>query len=182
MGHKLIFLDVDGVLNHHSFFSTYHGDEHDPNGRYPVDPAHVQRINDLRAACGAEIVLSSSWRYDSIAIQRLKKLFPIMSITPNIPYSENKNKCRGDEIALWLEQKDLLVVDSFVIIDDDADMLKWQMPFFVHTSMQTGLTDEHCKKALQILTLPVHTSHSFLLNRKLKQSLTQPVFEEGKWK
>jgi hypothetical protein len=50
----LLFLDVDGVLNSHDaneyHFNTIHRDK-------------IERLNRIVKATGAEIVISSAWRY-----------------------------------------------------------------------------------------------------------------------
>src|ERR1700709_1279552 len=62
---KVIFLDIDGVLN-----ST-----HTANPRsfpYIVDPELVTRLKDVLAKTGAEVVLSSTWRYDPVGVLAAK--------------------------------------------------------------------------------------------------------------
>ena len=57
---KVIFLDIDGVLNCKST----------PNPRkfpYIVDPALLARFKGLLDRTGAEVVLLSTWRHDPAA-------------------------------------------------------------------------------------------------------------------
>jgi histidinol phosphatase-like enzyme len=52
---KVIFLDIDGVLNC----------KHTPNPRnfqFIVDPVLLNRFNNLLKLSGAQVVLSSNWR------------------------------------------------------------------------------------------------------------------------
>ncbi|MGC2316150.1 MAG: HAD domain-containing protein, partial [Bradyrhizobium sp.] len=58
---KVIFLDIDGVLNC----------EKTPNPRkfpYIVDAALLARLRQLLERTGASVVLSSTWRYDPAGI------------------------------------------------------------------------------------------------------------------
>jgi hypothetical protein len=56
---------------------------------------------------------------------------------------------RGSEIAEWLSRHP--EVDRYAIVDDDSDMLPEQVPFFVQTSFETGMTDEHAAKLIEVL-------------------------------
>lgn len=51
---KVLFLDIDGVLNAH--------DPH-PNGYCGLHPDKVARLDRIVAATGCRIVLASAWRY-----------------------------------------------------------------------------------------------------------------------
>src|SRR5262249_43618 len=55
----IIFLDVDGVLNHRGVFRP-------GNGPDPLCPKAVRRLIDLVAVAGARIVVSSTWRLGGI--------------------------------------------------------------------------------------------------------------------
>jgi HAD domain in Swiss Army Knife RNA repair proteins len=64
---KIIFLDIDGVLNCKGT----------PNPRkfpYIVDPKLLNRLQRLLERTGAEVVLSSTWRYDPAGLFSAKKL------------------------------------------------------------------------------------------------------------
>ena len=62
---KVIFLDIDGVLNDE-------GEERE-KGVY-IDETRVQRLASIVEQTGAEIVLSSSWRR-AIIIRAMRKRF-----------------------------------------------------------------------------------------------------------
>jgi hypothetical protein len=57
-------------------------------------------------------------------------------------------KVRGDEIQEWLDMH--AAVDSFVILDDDADMAHWTSRL-VKTNYDVGLTDDDVEKAVKML-------------------------------
>lgn len=55
---KIIFLDIDGVMNSRQFYLSFEEGEMIP----PVDPICVKNLRMLVERTGAGIVLSSSWR------------------------------------------------------------------------------------------------------------------------
>ena len=148
---RIIFLDIDGVLNVYpqgrdKYGSTFHTHFED-------------NLHELIEKTGAEIVISSTWRYSGLKVMqnmwRDRGLAgKVIDITCRVPEG-----VRGDEIEDWLQNNQ---VDSYVIIDDDDDMLPEQMPFFVKTSENHdhidkvdfgyGLTKECTAKAISILT------------------------------
>lgn len=111
---KIIFLDIDGVLNSDDFFegtanSDLQGIERE------IDVEKIKLLKKAIDETGAKIVLSSSWRYMK-KVQDLKELLSQygISITGSTSFIEGK---RGLEINQWLiEHPD--VVD-FVILDDE---------------------------------------------------------------
>ena len=60
---------------------------------------------------------------------------------------------RGTEIQMWLEkyEQDHEPVESYVILDDDEDMLQDQLENFIHCNFVHGLTSHDCYKAIEIL-------------------------------
>jgi hypothetical protein len=125
--HKVIFLDIDGVLNC----------KRTPNPRklpYVVDPALLARFKRLVERSGADVVLSSTWRYDPAGLFSAKHWgIPFADVIPDMP-----KRPRRDEILAWLEQHP--DVDRFVVIDDDDDELD-ELPLF-QPSHRIGLTEK----------------------------------------
>lgn len=141
---KVIFLDIDGVMNNESCFTTQRMD--------PIDPNAIKLLNRLVMDTDACIVISSSWRighplhYLQIIFERAGFEFPerIIGATMEII---GHDKTRGQEIAMWLEQ---VPVDSFVIFDDDDDMEPVQ-DHLIQTTFEQGLLQEHIDKAKEML-------------------------------
>ena len=144
---KLIFLDIDGVLNTIDSLSE----------QIEIVPELVRRVNKLCELTGAKIVISSTWRL--IYRTRMIKLIlekaglrsgTIVGRTPN--YAVNK---RGSEIQSFLDNLTILEgrqVDAYVIIDDDNDFDDNQKSeHFVQTNELFGFTEEKLKLALEIL-------------------------------
>ena len=65
---KIVFLDIDGVLNHEKFYKDFHFNkiikaQHRKNN---IDPRSAKLVVDLCKQTGAKIVISSSWRFDGL--------------------------------------------------------------------------------------------------------------------
>ena len=136
---KIIFLDIDGVLN--VYGSPYCG-VRDEFG----DCFHKTFEDNLRYVIeqtGAEIVISSTWRMAGLSeMQKMWEMrdLPgkVIDITPDCVQlidegiSDFYDKVeRGNEIQYWLDHNK---VDNYVIFDDDNDMLSHQRDNFVRTA------------------------------------------------
>ena len=154
---KVIFLDVDGVLNSEHSHSI---DKNDNWMENEVSDNHIQWLKKIVDETGAKIVLSSSWRHyhpkatgsNTITDPLFKVLdrklreagLEIIDITPDL-----RGKMRGLEIDAWLNSN--AEVDKYVIIDDDIDFTDLQKPYFVNTTFKYGLTEVLAIKAINIL-------------------------------
>lgn len=120
---KVIFLDIDGVLNSNDWYVKTRGIGGYNGG--DVDPKCIELINDLIDATGAKIIMSSSWRSDyenSCEYLYDNGLYcdAIIGKTPHFCYTCQNDDirstlCRGNEIQYVLESKD---ITSYVIFDD----------------------------------------------------------------
>ena len=151
---KVIFLDIDGVLNSEEFLRSIPTDKlvlvpfDEANfSDNQIDKSKVKLINQIIEETNAEIVISSFWRL-GYSLQGLKDIFnhaglkgQIIDVTPSIPTED-----RNVEIKLWLAHNK---VNKFVVIDDDLNAEI--QGHFVKTSFQEGLIKEHVDKALEIL-------------------------------
>lgn len=157
---KIIFLDMDGVLNSIEAMIKRH-EAKGPAALYWTDPILVERVNKLIEDTGAYVVVSSTWRKlrsEEEMNELLKKQgveCSMLGCTPNhVPRSDgNGHGYRGDEIKAWLKEneKGLNVrVDSFIILDDDSDMDPF-MDRLVQTKGRVGLQDADCDKARSML-------------------------------
>jgi hypothetical protein len=155
---KIIFLDVDGVLNSGAFFRNQTVTSK-LCGTFPecdIDKECVQRVQTIVKETGAEVVISSTWRHNYYDF-----LLGFLG-SYNIPViGKTKKGCvdclRGNVILAWLqEHQDIVEVPYFkyknyVILDDNSDMLLWQLDNFIQTSAEIGLSDENVEKAVTIL-------------------------------
>lgn len=169
---KVLFLDIDGVLN--SFdnqFALEFNWKCDTNYKSRAELKSKSRdeygtlfdercVNWLRyiiKKTDCKIVISSTWRLSGIeALKKMwsKRMLPgeIIGITPIETPIEiyqkyyNDMAVRGFEIQTWLDSNK---VDSYCIVDDEADMLPGQK--FVKTSGRIGLNYETAKSIVHIL-------------------------------
>lgn len=142
---KIIFLDIDGVLNNHKSYGT---------GK--ADMWCVAALNDITDRTGAAIVVSSTWRMGGLLSCRDKLAewgvtAPVIDRTPireTLHGDLTLADPRGFEIAEWWCQH--AEIESFVILDDDSDMahLKDRL---VQTDRTVGLTMRDAKRAIALL-------------------------------
>jgi len=127
---KVIFLDIDGVLN---CAKT-------PNPRklpYVVDPKLLRRFERLVERTKAKVVLASTWRYDPAGIFSARHWsIRFIDVIPDMP-----GRPRRDEILAWLKHHPR--VKRFAVIDDEDDELD-ELPLF-QPSAAIGLTAEIAK-------------------------------------
>lgn len=154
---KVIFLDIDGVLN--SRYSKTHA----PSGCHGLESSKLKKIYQIISATGAKVVLSSTWKSEinknikyvtadgKYMLNKFKYegKFILFDKTPDAETSLH----RGKEISAWLY--DHQTVEKFVIIDDTEFN---DMGYFgllnnlVLTDGDIGITDEDVDKAIKILS------------------------------
>lgn len=153
---KIIFLDIDGVLNS----DMYEANRTDKLNDNSIDPSRVKLLADLVKATDAKIVLTSTWRVDWNKIPLLCGDFgkylnqclamydlAIFDKTPLISYLGDRRK----EILTWLahHRKE---VESFVILDDmNYGWDKLNSRVVITNPQGYGLEEEHVQKALELL-------------------------------
>lgn len=150
---KVIFLDIDGVLNS-SFWNNTHQCEISDGTL--IDSEKIKLLGGLVRRTGAAIVLHSGWKYwfDSkleplrTESKRLKTLLlqeglTIYSVTPDHATEEIKRDkkfslIKAEEILAWLDAHK--EIEQWVVIDDldlhNTEVAKHQL----RTNPQTGLT------------------------------------------
>jgi len=162
---KVIFLDIDGVLNDEEFYilradenSQYHNYYDKPYPLSEFDPRCVERINKIVKETGAKIVLSSSWRSDDTPkLLNIFKQVDLTLFTYKTPYiydfdpltQKIRDVKRGEEIQKFLDEHPY--IDKYVIIDDDSDMLPHQMDNFIKCNAYYGISDNDTEKAIKLL-------------------------------
>jgi hypothetical protein len=163
---KIIFLDIDGVLASLDYIriTSLLNEENPDEYGYAFDPRCVKNLEYiLKEVPRVKIVISSSWKtmgLDKLRDMWKKRNLPgkIMDITSDcsrLIRGFTFNPCRGMEIEEWLHRhyrkqhrwKDF----SYVIIDDDHDILSYQSTRFVHTNGEIGLTVKKSEEAIDIL-------------------------------
>jgi hypothetical protein len=174
---KVIFLDIDGVMNCQEEMLAML--KQNPKNRSDVSlpsPTKCKLLKQLVEETGAEIVLSSSWRLSLNAIQNIIDTFRPYGLRldgftqecvsqikfKGTKYENIKPKHthkgwegyyiedRGAEIAYWLLRHP--EVTNFVILDDESsDIIEWLPDNLVKTDLLNGLTEEKVLECIKIL-------------------------------
>jgi hypothetical protein len=120
---KIIFLDIDGVLNHEIWYrkrmeikqGTDSKDWSDQYPFYEFDPDSVKLLNLIIEKTGAKVVVSSSWRHGRTVgqlqeiLDRVGFVGEVIDTTPSLNARIGKDPAgytvpRGCEIDWWLEK------------------------------------------------------------------------------
>lgn len=152
---KLIFLDIDGVLNSGRWLAseTYQRmrDDEPVSDRWEdmLDPDAVRMLNQIVEHTGGSIVVSSSWRY-ALDFDQLVQVLRAGGVRGGIIGSTPGGEgIRGREIEDWLDLSHL-PYEAFVILDDDSDMEPFQ-DRLIRTTFADGLQQEHVELAVEML-------------------------------
>lgn len=151
---KVIFLDVDGVINSGNNQQHVHKVRRNCNNMY-FDTVCMENLQRLVKSTGAELVLSSTWRlpdertYSMQHMANLKRRLAAygLSLSGETP---SGHFYRHDEINAWLEAHP--EVTGYVILDDVNDgFVEENYRRLVLTDEIVGLTAEDVEKAIKIL-------------------------------
>ena len=147
---RLIFLDIDGVLNCQIFYDKRIGNSYIDRH---ICRERVSWLNDLCKETGAKIVISSTWRLGRSQqemqdiLKEMGGTFEVVGCTPNL---RHEACVRGNEILQYIKEHEELGpyydYHDYVIIDDDSDMLLQQAHNFFQTDTYSGLTPNICYK------------------------------------
>jgi hypothetical protein len=149
---KIVFLDIDGVLNSDAFADyMLMEDNVDIFNEDMLDERAILQLKKIVESAKAEIVLSSSWRWyketrDKVHYQLRQKGIDFVDTTP---LEINTTLSRGVEIKTWLDEHP--EVEGFVILDDDDLRIEELLPYHVKTTFKYGLTREKAAEAIKIL-------------------------------
>lgn len=138
---KVLFLDVDGVLNMHN-----------SGGPKTLNKNRLRLLERIVTTTGCNIVVSSSWRREPYYLLRLERYlgYRKISIYSTTRDLSHHGLLRGDEIKDWLDTHP--DVRQYAIVDDNDNMLDSQKPYFVQTHSDIGLTNDITNRIIQILS------------------------------
>ena len=172
---KIIFLDIDGVLATSEYLK---------DGLWALNPEKQKLLGKLLINTNAKIVLSSSWRLATLdqTKEHMKAegflfVFALIGVTIRAyQYLERGTGVhlsipRGVEIKQWIDtnihsdngknwdRKKLGVDFTYVILDDESDMLLEHKNNFIKINGEIGLTDDNVDMAIKILNSELTTTH-----------------------
>ena len=155
---KVIFLDVDGVLNSVQHYQARPhvtpamscDDRKDRN----IDKLAIQRLNRIVLATNAVVVVSSMWRC-GVSRADLRGLLARNGFTGvTLDKTPEDWRPRGYQVKDWLIRT-RRIVESFVILDDEDDFEHFGRDRLVQTSfMDGGLLDKHIDPTVKMLERP----------------------------
>ena len=186
MKYKIIFLDIDGVLNGYNFWTSFgwrfvsfikterikslYRKYFDPDG---VHERKVKRLSKIVEATDAKIVMSGSQRFGwrnipyNKAPKDFKKLtdlfikynIDVIDITPDL---HRKNFKRDKEILQWLYDNQERV-DKYIILDDENTLL----PYYNNDNrfIQTSSVDKG------VMIKGYYKENTGLKNRHVKEAI-----------
>ena len=147
---RIIFLDIDGVLNSRKYILSVGDIFDDPV--FQVDPKTVKLVNILHQATQAAIVVTSTWRkafqgqldklQDCLASYKIQA--PVVGMTDDLAFASNS---RGSEIKKYLSEHP--EVRNFVIFDDE-NIAEFPQNL-IQTTFDEGLQVSHITRAIEHL-------------------------------
>lgn len=142
----ILFLDFDGVLC--TSRQAYAVGDRGLLGC--LDPVSLDFLDRLCREYKIWVIISSTWRIGE-RVEMFINMFKAtghFDLAKSLFYDDyatrsmNGRQVRGLEIEDWMKRHDDLVLD-YLIIDDDFDMLDYQMSRLVNTPTQDGMLLEH---------------------------------------
>lgn len=156
---KVIFLDIDGVLNSEKFLEN--------NKNQPIDRNSVGILKNIIDKTGAVIVMSSGWRlwFDDSMLphdgysQCLYEILCEFNIklfgkTPDFSTEEIRTRktfshVKAKEIIAWLNEHKF--VDKYVVIDD-LDLKNEEInAHLVKINGQVGITEADARRVIDMI-------------------------------
>ncbi len=144
---KVLFLDIDGVINKRENFNPAHNP-----GPYPVDAYCAFLVGRIQLSTGCRVVLSSTWRLHKEGRENVsKRVIELYDVTPEIYNKPPGLDKRCYEISSWLSYHP--EVEKFAILDDESDAgdLASLRKHFFKTTFEDGLTDEIAEAVIEHL-------------------------------
>lgn len=138
---KVIFLDIDGVLNNHILLYHYGFDY--------IDEGLVELLGSVVSATKADIVLSSTWRLEDHSRNLVREALGRFGMSLFDWTTRIAGGHRCEEIAEWLKRHPK--VKKYAVVDDDPDAGCGVGKNFFMTDADVGLTDDIASKIIRHL-------------------------------
>ena len=139
---KLIFLDIDGVLNSH--------------GNTQIENDKILLLNEIVKETNAEVVITSTWRIGQ-SVQTLQQTLSNLGFIGIVNGKTDELWCRGEEIDEYLHPQDhwdnlqhndvtrYIVIDDYWVSEHEHSQVK--------TKTKHGLTKWHADLAIMMLNV-----------------------------
>lgn len=152
---KVIFLDIDGVLNSEEWDRYVQSFTYGArfNSCYLLSQEMILRLQNVVFQTNAEIVLTSSWRTNERAMCALTRQLSLYHLHLQDTTLYSTYNTRADDIHEWLRSHP--DVHSYAIVDDYDDGFSNDevlVTHFVQTNYFQGLTSEEAEKIVEILS------------------------------
>lgn len=136
---KIIFLDIDGVLNDHRIS--------EPAGCYGINPECMKCLNMIIQFTKANLVISSAWRYmitgGSMTLSGFEYMLRTHGLDQNAQIvghtkTDEEIASREGQIKAFIDENN---VQQYVILDD-MSVFPFMSERFYKTNSKFGLTKE----------------------------------------
>ena len=128
---KVIFLDIDGVLNNSILLYHYGSDF--------IDEEMTELFAQVVKATGAKVVLSSSWRLEEKSKKMVEDALSVHGVRIMDSTPSWLVRRRDKEISAWLDEHPR--VTRYAILDDDPDAGIGMEENFFRTNPENGLDE-----------------------------------------
>ncbi|MEK6733378.1 MAG: HAD domain-containing protein [Candidatus Omnitrophota bacterium] len=152
-GLKVIFLDIDGVLNSYNYMDVLYlkGERStaEEKSTPALDPQAVENLRIIVERTGAKIVVTSNWR--NKGLQWIQELWKQNRLPGNVIDITPQRRNRVFEIRRWLKSKH---VENYVVLDDDFTDIEVRMigvAHFVDIHPKYGLREDDVRNAAKLL-------------------------------
>lgn len=151
MATKVIFLDIDGVLNSNLWVLQNSGAASRGTSstlelmRKMINTKHIPFLQRVVSETGAQIVVSSSWR-DVLTIDELRDIFSSYGLDAEIIGTTPPGHVRRDAIERWLAAHS--EISRYVVLDD-FDLDVWAE--HVRTDVNEGMSNDDATRAIEVL-------------------------------
>ena len=149
---KVIFVDADGCMIDDGWADRCFAEEgYDPYDYDEFNPRSLRLLARLKEETEAEVVFSSSWRFDELSFINAKVQFEEVGIQlyGYTTLDWHTGQTRSDEIALFLTQHP--EIENYVILDDADITNEILRAHWVKTTFKEGFTREMFLRAKEIL-------------------------------
>ena len=151
---KILFLDMDGVMNNYRY-NSYWCKMFGRGVSDCIDPLCMLQLNRIIDVTGCDVVISSSWRrwlrdgFDLAAFEMLLSTHgfcgKVVGATSTRRVAAPGETERSKEIRQYL--LDNPSITAYAVLDDDTEPIE----NFVHVNNDVGLSFQDAEKAIRLL-------------------------------